>query len=105
MEQTITEEENVKIMQKCPRFQFCNAPKCPLDYFQDDRIKLEGEEKCTSAKSTRIKIGKGTVLPHQGLTKKELAGTKIWEAKSDKEKREIIERGKERLMKFRQKLL
>ena len=35
--QIITEEEGVKIMRKCPRFQFCNAPKCPLDYFKDKR--------------------------------------------------------------------
>jgi len=98
----ITEEENTKIMQRCPRFQFCNAPKCPLDYFQDQRTKLKGEEKCELAKSIRKKIGNGTSLKYQGMTKKEWIGTKIWEAKSDEEKREIIEKGKIRLAKLRQ---
>lgn len=103
MKQIITEEENTKIMKKCPRFQFCNAPICPLDYFQDERVELEGEEKCALAKSTRKRIGKGTILPHQGMTKREYAGMKIWEAKSDKEKKIIAERGKKQLAKFQQK--
>ena len=96
----ITEEENVKIMQKCPRYKFCNAPKCPLDYFIDKRTKLEGEEKCELAKSIRKRIGKGTALKYQGMTKREWTGKKIWESKSDEEKKEIIERGKKQLAKM-----
>ena len=105
MEQTITEEENVKIMEKCPRFQSCNAPKCPLDYFQDKRTELEGDDKCALPKSIRKRIGKGTALKYQGMTKREWAGKKIWDAKSDEEKREIIERGRKQLSKFQQKLV
>jgi len=103
--QIITEEENVKIMQRCPRFQFCNAPICPLDYFQDERTKLEGDEKCVLAKSIRKRIGKGTALKYQGMTRKEYAGMKIWNDKSDEEKRGIVERGRRQLSKFRQKLV
>ena len=101
----ITEEENVKIMQKCPRYKFCNAPKCPLDYFRDERVKLAGEDKCALPKSIRKRIGKGTALKYQGLTKKEYTGMKIWEAKSDEEKREIIEKGRIRLAQLRQNRL
>ena len=99
-ETEITEEQNVKIMEKCPRFQFCNAPICPLDYFQDERVELDGEEKCALAKSIRKRIGEGTALKYQGMTRREYAGKKIWDAKSDEEKREIIERGRKQLSKF-----
>ena len=101
----ITEEENYKVMQKCPRYKFCNAPKCPLDYFQDQRTKLEEEEKCELAKSIRRKIGDETALKYRGMTKREWAGMKIWNAKSDEAKREIIEKGKIRLAKLRQNRL
>ena len=98
----VTEEENYKIMRRCPRFKFCNAPKCPLDYFINDRVKLTGEDKCALPKSIRKRIGKGTELEYQGMTKREWIGKKIWEAKSDEAKREIIEKGKIRLAKLRQ---
>ena len=101
----ITEEENLKIMQKCPRYEFCNAPKCPLDYFIDERVKLADEEKCKLAKSIRKEIGKGTALKYQGLTRREWAGMKIWESKSDEEKKEIIEQGRKRFAKLRQNRL
>ena len=96
----ITEEENLKVMKQCSRFQFCNAPKCPLDYFQDERVELKGEDKCKLPKSIRKKIGKGTALKYQGLTKKEWTGIKIWNDKSDEERREIIKRGKNNLQNY-----
>ncbi len=95
--QEITEEENVKIMRKCPRFQFCNAPKCPLDYFRKERVELAGDDKCKAPKSIRKKIGKGTKLQYQGMTPREWAGMIVWKGKSNEEKERIIERGRKQL--------
>lgn len=102
MKKEITEEENLRVMERCPRFKFCNAPICPLDYFQEERVKLGGEDKCALSKSIRKRIGKETALKYQGMTRREWTGMKIWEAKSDEEKREIVEKGKNQLAKLRQ---
>jgi hypothetical protein len=75
--------ENLKRMQKCPRFHKCNAPICPLDIHSSERTYLPGEEKCTLPKTQRVKLGKG--LPYGGLTKKEYAGLKSWLSKTAKE--------------------
>jgi len=42
----ITQEENGLNMRKCPRFEFCSIPKCPLDYFMKERTELPEDEKC-----------------------------------------------------------
>lgn len=42
----ITEEENLKNMKRCPKFDVCSIPKCPLDYFMRERGELPEDEKC-----------------------------------------------------------
>ncbi len=39
------EKQNL-VMQKCPRFQFCNAPKCPLDIYVSKRRELSEDDRC-----------------------------------------------------------
>lgn len=33
-------------MYSCPRFDYCNAPRCPLDPMRDRRVRLKGEPRC-----------------------------------------------------------
>ena len=91
------EIENTKIMSKCPRFDYCDVPICPLNHYQESRVYSEGESKCTMEKGVRAKIGKGTELKYQGFVKREWAAKKNWENKSEEEKQIIIERGKRAL--------
>jgi U3 small nucleolar RNA-associated protein 14 len=54
----MTQEENLANMEKCPRYQDCNIPKCPLDYYMEERVELRGEERCIlrgDRKSKRVK--------------------------------------------------
>lgn len=81
-----SEAEVLKIMQQCPRFKRCSVPVCPLDLKQDDRVRLPAEPKCTLPKSKREKIGKGTALPRQGLTKREWAAQEYWRTLDESEK-------------------
>ncbi len=75
-------------MKKCPHFDTCSAPICPLDIEKDKRIQLNGEPKCKLGKARRMELGAD--LPWKGLTSKELAGKRSWEAKSEKEKEECM---------------
>ena len=63
----------------CPKFDDCSAPKCPLDPYQSVRShRLEGEEKCTAQKRTRLRIAKNydmDLLSYGGLTGQEHSGT------------------------------
>jgi len=42
----ITEEENRKNMERCPRWESCDIPRCPLDFFMKERVELPDNEKC-----------------------------------------------------------
>ena len=42
----MTEEENNLNMRHCPRFESCSIPKCPLDYFMNERVELPDDKKC-----------------------------------------------------------
>lgn len=97
------ELEKVRIMQECPRFSFCNVPKCPLDVDIDKRVEEKGDERCTMEKNVRVKIGKKYNLPLQGMTKQEFSSTKTWENLPEDKKKEIIERGRRNLPRFHQK--
>jgi len=55
----MTPEENVENMERCPRFQSCSIPKCPLDYWMNDRIELADEERCVIRGKTKSKRVKG----------------------------------------------
>ena len=91
-----TEQDSLKIMRKCPRFSHCSINICPLDLLQNIRTKLEDEPTCDLPKSRRTRIGKGTPLKYQGLTKSEWAWKKKWDNKTDDEKKKI----KDRLKKY-----
>jgi len=46
MEQAISEEENLINMKKCPRWENCSIPKCPLDFYMSERTELPEEPQC-----------------------------------------------------------
>ncbi|MBU1091887.1 hypothetical protein KKA27_03450 [Patescibacteria group bacterium] len=75
-------------MKNCPRFSFCSAPICPLDPDWKNRTYLPGEPICGLSKSRRTLLGKD--LPNKGLFKRELAGLKNWEKRTDKSKLEAV---------------
>lgn len=52
-------------MSSCPKFINCNAPKCPLDEFQSNRINLPEDDRCTLSKKKRLMLGDD--LPKNGL--------------------------------------
>jgi len=78
-----TEQECVEIMRRCPRWNKCSVPICPLDLNQSARVKLPGEEKCTLAKSIRTRIGRDTSLPMQGMTSREWSASQRYAQLSD----------------------
>lgn len=79
--------KNIERMKKCPRFDTCSCPNCPLDQFYKSSFALPGEEKCKLSKKLRQKIGSD--LPWKGLTPKELAGVLGWMKKSENSKLKI----------------
>jgi len=62
---------------RCARFDFCSAPKCPLDPLIGLRTEVEDDPKCEMAKATRHKYWismKGdlrSLLPFQGYLESE----------------------------------
>jgi len=67
-------------MEKCPRWEICSAPICPLDPLQDRRVdrrdKWPDEPQCQARMWTRYQIAKDSNLPRKGLTKQECAQIK-----------------------------
>jgi hypothetical protein len=88
------EATKVKIMEDCPRFDFCDVPKCPLDMDIKLRVSVSGDKKCTMEKNVRLQIGKKWGLPKIGLTDAEYAGKIKFEALSKEEKEKLAERGR-----------
>lgn len=76
----LSELEAVALMARCPRFRTCAVPSCPLDLFQDRRVVLPGEPRCTLPKERRRALGAGTALPFGGLTLREWQGEQRWAA-------------------------
>ena len=64
--------KNTRRMEKCPGFDTCEAPKCPLDELVDHRMLYAGEAKCKANKRSRYLLGKDT--KHCGLTGIEWGG-------------------------------
>ena len=58
-------------IESCPRYESCDAPKCPLDELVDLRVKLPGDSTCTLRKADRLRLGAG--LPKRGLFPAEIA--------------------------------
>ena len=69
-----TEEQNIENMKRCPRFGFCDIPRCPLDYWMKDRTELKDDKKCIliSPRGGRVD---GNI---RGILKKKLSKY-IWE--------------------------
>ncbi len=80
------ETTDLDVMSRCPRFDRCSVPVCPLDPSQDERDILPGEPKCALPKAKRYAIGKDSDLPRKGLTKREWAGLTRWQGLSEAEK-------------------
>jgi len=54
----MTDEENIENMKHCPRFESCDIPKCPLDFYMPKRVELREDERCVlrgEHKSKRVK--------------------------------------------------
>ncbi|MCD6359270.1 MAG: hypothetical protein J7M38_00310, partial [Armatimonadetes bacterium] len=73
--------DDTRLMKRCPQWDTCSTPDCPLDpeYLQRGHS-FEGEEKCRAQRPTRLRIveeaaaeGVATVaaLSYGGLTKRE----------------------------------
>ena len=81
------EVQSLAIMSRCPRFLNCSVPVCPLDLLQELRTRLPGEPECKLGKTRRFRIGRGTDLERQGLTKREWAAQRRWESLNEAEKK------------------
>lgn len=42
----MTEEQNIENMKHCPRFESCDIPLCPLDFYMDKRGELPEDKQC-----------------------------------------------------------
>ncbi len=82
------QEENIKNMRQCPRFEGCDIPRCPLDIDSDLRVELKEDQKCkmwkyyTSRKPTK---SEGHLIPR--LRDKIVA---IRELKENRAKAELL---------------
>lgn len=88
----VTELDALAVMKRCPRFQTCSVPSCPLDLKQDCRPVFPGEPRCRLSKEKRRALGKGTALPYGGLTAREALGEKRWASLSDEERAATLDR-------------
>jgi len=94
------EDTALHIMENCPIWDWCNAPKCPLDPLIDKRYEEPGDPKCALSKNKRHKIWQGLsedlkqCLPYQGYTKKEYAtiqaGLKSYYGVSEEERKKKL---------------
>lgn len=87
--------------EECSRFMTCSVNRCPLDPYMELRNRVEGESRCTYAKTRRHRIGKKypDLLPYQGMTAKEWKAKQRWEAMPEEEKQrrlDILKRAREK---------
>lgn len=87
------QNKNLKITEKCPRFSFCNAPRCPLEEEVDLQPKFKEDEKCGLSKNRRVKIAEDSDLPYKGMTKSEWVATKRFQNLSPEDKEKLIKNG------------
>ena len=64
--------ENCARMERCPREEHCDAPKCPLDALYESRVYEEGDDVCLLEKPHRVRLF-GEIETH-GLFPAELRG-------------------------------
>jgi len=69
----MTTEQNLENMKRCPQFEDCSIPKCPLDYWMNDRVELPEDDKCPLGRligGVRGKRRKGILSPSlRGMAK------------------------------------
>jgi len=65
-----TNKENIKYMEQCPRFEGCNIPRCPLDYWMLERTELPDEERCVLRGTYRSKRVTGNMTRKMGVISK-----------------------------------
>jgi len=65
-----TEEQNLENIKRCPRFDGCNIPKCPLDYWMSERVELSEDERCILRGKQRSKRVKGIRSAKMGIISK-----------------------------------
>ena len=63
----MTEKENLKNMEQCPKFESCEIPKCPLDLWADERTQLSEDKRCPNWKyagiGVRRNMKEGHIMP------------------------------------------
>jgi hypothetical protein len=66
----MTTEQNIVNMRKCPRFEGCSIPKCPLDYWAKERIQLAEDMRCPNWSYLNVFVSKdkkqGKKIPKVG---------------------------------------
>ena len=98
------ESRSFEAMRTCSRFEFCSAPKCPLDVLINSRSEINGDPKCEMAKATRHKYRESlpdllkSNLPFQGYFESEYTRMKAararWDALPEEKKAGMRERMK-----------
>ncbi len=93
---------SIEAMSRCARFDFCSAPKCPLDILINLRTEIDEDPRCEMAKATRHKYWESmpdylnTELKFEGYFEVEYNRMKSARARFDalpeEKKREIRER-------------
>ena len=91
-------------MSRCARFDFCSAPKCPLDILINLRTEVEEDPRCEMAKATRHKYWESlpenirNSLKFEGYYESEYnrmrSARERWLALPEQQKAEIKERMK-----------
>lgn len=63
----ITLDKNLENMRECSKFESCDIPKCPLDFWADKRIQLKEDKRCPNWKYVGVKTSKkdreGHIMP------------------------------------------
>ena len=74
---------------ECSRFNECDCGNCPLHLEYNKALTshdCDPTPKCTMAKANRLRIGLKYHLPNLGLTQREFASRKAWEALPEEQK-------------------
>lgn len=79
---------------KCPKFEKCNAPICPLDPEMKKRIYRKGDERCNIEKSIRVKLGSS--LQWKGKLPSEIAGENTWASHTEDIRQMILKSSEKR---------
>jgi len=93
-----SEDQALAIMQQCPKWDHCNAPKCPLDPFINLRYEEPGDPKCKLSRNKRHEIWENLpadlkkCLPFQGYFEKEYNYRKRFFGMTEGQKQELISR-------------